>query len=65
MTMEEEYQMKLGYAERKGLEKGMEQGEERINRLNLRLREENRIEEIFRAAEDKAYREQLLEEFGL
>lgn len=38
---------------------------EKINQLNLLLAEQNRIEDIMKAAKDSMYQEKLLEEFKL
>ena len=48
-----------------GMEQGIEQGMEQVNRLNLRLIEDNRLEDLKRAAEDKTYLEKLLKEYGI
>lgn len=48
-----------------GMAQGIEQGMEQVNRLNLRLIEDNRLEELKRAAKDKAYLEKLLKEYGI
>lgn len=44
---------------------GIEQGENRVNQLNRILAEQNRMEDIVRAAEDNEYRKKLYREFGL
>lgn len=44
---------------------GIEQGMEQASRLSLRLIEDNRLEDLKRAAEDKAYLEKLLKEYGI
>ncbi|MCM1087978.1 MAG: hypothetical protein NC419_07455, partial [Muribaculaceae bacterium] len=48
-----------------GVEEGIEKGIERINQLNVILSEQNRTDDIIRAAQDTAYQEQLFREFGL
>ncbi len=48
-----------------GMAQGIEQGMEQVNRLNLRLIEDNRLEDLKRAAEDKTYLEKLLKEYGI
>lgn len=48
-----------------GIERGMERGMELINRLNLRLIEDKRYEDVERAAKDNEYREQLFQEYGI
>ena len=42
-----------------------EEGEERINTLNQKLKEDNRVEDLLRAVDDAGYRNQLLKEYGL
>lgn len=41
------------------------EGENRVNELNLRLSKAGRMEDMMRAMEDKAFQKQLFEEFGL
>lgn len=48
-----------------GITQGIAQGENRVNRLNRLLAEQNRMEDIVRAAADEEYRKQLYEEFRL
>lgn len=48
-----------------GLEKGLEEGQERVNRLNWALAKQNRSEDIIKAAGDKEWQKKLFEEFGL
>ncbi len=48
-----------------GIEKGRAEENARINRLIILLKEQNRIEDIFRAAEDIEYQKELLKEFNL
>ena len=43
----------------------MEQGVEQVSRLNLRLIADGRLEDLERAAKDKAYLEKLLAEYGI
>ena len=50
---------------RQGMEQGMEQGMKRVNHLNLRLIEDNRLEDLERAAKDRTYLEKLLKEYGI
>lgn len=40
-------------------------GEEQVNKLILKLSEQNRMEDIVKAAGDKEYQKALFEEFGL
>ena len=51
--------------EKRGEERGEKRGEERMNLLTLRLADCGRVEDIVKAARDRAYQKQLLEEFGL
>lgn len=46
-------------------EESLAEGQERISRLILKLSELSRTEDILRAAEDRDFREKLLEEFGI
>ncbi|MCD8217153.1 MAG: Rpn family recombination-promoting nuclease/putative transposase [Clostridiales bacterium] len=48
-----------------GRKEGMEKGQERMNSLTLKLAELGRIDDITRAAADRAYQEELIREFGL
>ena len=41
------------------------EGIEQVNRLNLRLIEDNRLEDLERAAKDRTYLEKLLKEYGI
>ena len=41
------------------------EGIEQVNRLNLRLIEDNRLEDLERAAKDRTYLEELLKEYGI
>ena len=52
-------------AEAEGMEKGMEKGESRLGALMAKLEELGRIDDAFKAAEDKQYREKLYKEFQL
>lgn len=45
--------------------KARQQGKEQINELTKRLSQENRMDDIVKAANDKEYQEKLLLEFGL
>ena len=53
------------YVRTEGKKQGIEQGMEQASRLNLRLIEDNRLEDLKRAAKDKAYLEKLLKEYGI
>ena len=46
-------------------ERGLREGIDRINQLNVKLSELHRTEDILKAATDKAYQKKLFEEFGL
>lgn len=48
-----------------GVEKGLEQGMDRMAVLTARLLKEKRLDDLQRATEDKAYCEQLLKEYGI
>ena len=48
-----------------GREVGRQEGQNRINQLNILLSKENRGEDIVKAAEDREYQEQLFKEFNL
>ena len=49
----------------RGLATGRNEGESRVNTLNLKLAEAGREAEIVKAATDKAYQEKLFKEFDL
>ena len=53
------------YVRDEGIRQGIEQGEDRLNRLILCLIANGRQEDLEKAAQDKAYREQLYKEFRL
>lgn len=71
--MKEELEAKRAEGEKIGKERGKEIGKEigkqqalnRVNMLNLKLAEWNRLEDIVKAASDQAYQEQLFQEFNL
>ena len=48
-----------------GMEKGQNKGQDRVNRLNRLLAEQNRTDDIIKAAGDKKYQEKLFKEFHL
>lgn len=58
-----EYMMMEEY--RKGLAEGEAKMAERLNKLNLLLKEAGRMDDLFRSLEEPVYQQQLLEEFGL
>ena len=47
------------------MQQGLEQGENRINQLNLKLSELNRMDDILKATTDREYQKKLLKEFDL
>ena len=53
------------YVRKQGIEQGIEQERIRINALNRLLAEQNRTNDIIRAAKDEEYQKKLYEEFGL
>lgn len=48
-----------------GMEKGMENGMDRMSLLTSRLLEENRLDDLQKAVEDQKHCEQLLKEYGI
>ena len=52
----------LDKIERRGMERGIEQGIETINQLNARLIKENRIADLERSITDSTYQARLLAE---
>ena len=48
-----------------GREEGREEAMERVNKLNVILRNTDRMDDLFKSMEDPTYQQQLLEEFGL
>lgn len=62
---EEHIQMEREDAKKEGIQEGQQQGEARINRLNNRLIELGRVEDVVRAASDIEYQKRLLEELNL
>ena len=60
-----DYNIGMLTAERRGIEAGREEGENRINQLNIELSKRGRTEDILKAAVDKEYQEKLLKEFEL
>lgn len=53
------------YVRDEGIKQGLEQGEDRLNSLNLRLIADGRHGDLEKAAQDKAYRDQLYKEYHL
>ena len=72
-TMEDEYLRKINKTRRDSLAEGHAEGlaeghasmQTRLNKLNLMLAGQNRTEELIMAAQNTAFQQQLLEEFGL
>lgn len=56
----------LSYQEghRIGVEEGEKRGEDRLNRLHKKLLDENRLDDLLRSVEDRAYQKKLFEEYG-
>lgn len=48
-----------------GYDEGRNEGQDRVNLLNVKLGEAGRLDDIMKAAKDKAYQETLFGEFGL
>ena len=55
----------IGIGREEGIGIGREEGEEKLNQLYLLLIKQNRMDDLQRAAEDKAFRQTLYREFGL
>lgn len=62
---EEEENMKMCKALEKLVEEGKLEGESRSFILIQKLFSENKIEEVKRVSEEKAYREEMYEKYGL
>jgi predicted transposase/invertase (TIGR01784 family) len=56
-----DYNHQMYHAEKRGIEQGID----RINQLNLILIKENRMDDLVRAVSDPALQEALFQEFGL
>lgn len=65
IMMEETWRKAEESGLKQGVQRGMQQGMNRLNQLNQALARQNRTGDIVRAAEDQAYQEKLLEEFQL
>ena len=63
----EAYEREQGYDQgyTQGVEQGIERGEDRVNRLNRMLLEQNRSEDMTRAMEDTDYQKKLFKEFHI
>lgn len=64
-ALEELMKEELEAKRAEGKEIGKQQALNRVNMLNLKLAELNRLEDIVKAASDQAYQEQLFQEFDL
>lgn len=51
--------------ERRGLQRGIQQGIDKVNVLNARLVDDERIDDLRRAIKDDGFRQKLFEEYGL
>lgn len=65
LTYEQDTEIRCQRAKAEGIEQGIEQGEARLLALAQRLSAAGRLDDLLRAADDSAYRDALLEEFGL
>ena len=48
-----------------GIKVGEERAEERLSKLIQKLMQDERMEDLKRASEDKAFREELIKQYGL
>lgn len=48
-----------------GHKSGLEEGEERLNLLNMKLVDDNRIDDLHKIMKDKNYRQKLYAEYGI
>ena len=55
----------IGIGREEGIGIGRKEGEEKLNQLYLLLIKQNRMDDLQKAAEDKAFRQKLYQEFGL
>ena len=53
------------YLQKEALEIGLEEGEDRVNRLNALLLKQNRMADIERAIKDREYQKKLFQELGI
>lgn len=58
-------QMLMEDGVKKGIQEGVKEGLERVNRLNLILAQQNRTDDIIKAAGDIEWQKKLFEEFGI
>lgn len=64
-ALEELMHDELEERRRLGIQQGIQQGENRVNDLNMRLSKLGRTDDILKAAADKEYQRKLFQEFGL
>lgn len=64
-ALEELMRDELEERRRLGMQQGIQQGENRVNDLNMRLSKLGRTDDILKAAADKGYQRKLFQEFGL
>lgn len=48
-----------------GIERGVEQERQRVNRLHAALIKDNRTAELFQATQDPEFQEKLMKEYGI
>lgn len=64
-ALEELMHDELEERRRLGIQQGIQQGENRVNDLNMRLSKLGKTDDILKAAADKEYQRKLFQEFGL
>ena len=60
-----DYDTQMESARNKGITEGVAKGENNLANLITRLRNLGRVDDVFKAAEDKEYREKLYKEFQM
>lgn len=60
-----DYNQGLLEAEERGVKLGLEQGTERVNRLNVLLLQDNRYDDLLRSANDREFQQQLMTHYGI
>ena len=55
----------IAIGEKRGITIGEERGESHVNTLNLRLLDDNRLEDMQRAMVDTDYQKELMREYGI
>ena len=63
--MKEDFEEAEAKGVKKGLKQGVEKGESRLGSLIMKLKEAGRADDVYRAAEDPAFRQKLYKEFKL